>query len=131
MKEKDIQSLVMLRISEEGVLIFRNNVGTGWQGSKILRGPARCVELDPGDVVIRNARPLHAGLCKGSSDLIGLKTLTITPDMVGQQLAVFTAVEVKRPRGRLTKEQAHFGKTVQEAGGIFLVARSPDDVEGL
>lgn len=68
------------------------------------------------------------GLCRGSSDLIGYRTVTITPDMVGQRVAVFTALEVKAPGGthRVTAEQRHFLDVVEAAGGIAGVARSPE-----
>jgi hypothetical protein len=121
----------MLKASEQGITLFRNNVGTGWAG-KVQRGPYHGhVDLASTDIIIYGARPLHAGLCKGSADLIGWKTITVTPDMVGQQLAVFTGVEVKQPRGRVSKEQQHFGNTLANAGGLFTIARSPADVEGL
>lgn len=130
MKESNIQKLVMLRASERGIILWRNNVGTGWAGN-VTKGPRRAVDLWPGDVLIRNARPLHAGLCKGSSDLIGIKTVEITPDMVGDEIAVFTAVEVKKPSGHVSRDQRNFGDAVTAAGGRFVVARSPDDVEGI
>jgi hypothetical protein len=57
------------------------------------------------------------GLCKGSADLIGYRTITITPDMVGQQVAVFASIEVKTPTGRIRPEQQAWLETVQAAGG--------------
>ena len=59
------------------------------------------------------------GLCPGSSDLIGLRALTITPEMVGETVAVFVAVEVKRPdfRGKVPEHQQQFITTVRELGG--------------
>ena len=71
-----------------------------------------------GSVLIKNARPLHAGLCAGSSDLIGWTVVEITPDMVGRKIAVFTAVESKTATGRATAEQLHFINTVRAAGGF-------------
>jgi hypothetical protein len=70
------------------------------------------------------------GLCKGSSDLIGWRSTTITPEMVGQQLAVFTAIEVK-DRGTPTPEQLHFIAQVQAAGGLAGVARSVDEAKAI
>lgn len=63
----------------------------------------------------------------GGSDLIGWRTVTITPDMVGQRVAIFTALEVKAPGGthRVTAEQRNFLNTVEAAGGVAGVARSP------
>lgn len=117
MKEQQIQTRWLLNISRRpDVRMFRNNVGTGWQG--------QVVSKELGAIVLQNARPLHAGLCVGSSDLIGWKTITITPDMVGQQVAVFVAAEVKTATGRLTGEQQNFLNKVRDAGGLAVVIRS-------
>ncbi len=70
------------------------------------------------------------GLGVGTSDLIGWKSRVITPDMVGKKIAIFTVCEVKSERGRLTKEQTDFLAAVDEAGGIAIVAHSPDDIVG-
>ena len=67
------------------------------------------------------------GLARGSADLIGWRTVTITPDMVGQQLAVFTSVEIKTPTGRIAPAQQHWLHAVRSAGGIAGVARSVAD----
>ena len=48
---------------------------------------------------------MRFGLCKGSSDLIGLRVLEITPKLVGQRLAQFVALEVKTAQGVLSPEQ--------------------------
>jgi hypothetical protein len=69
-----------------------------------------------------------AGLHKGSSDLIGWKTVEITPDMVGQHVAIFTAVEVKTGSGRTTAEQEQFLQAVRAAGGIGVVMRDESQV---
>jgi hypothetical protein len=77
----------------------------------------------------RTGRLVTFGLARGSADLIGWRTVTITPDMVGQQLAVFTSIEVKTPTGRLAPLQANWLDTVQNAGGIAGVARSVEDAK--
>lgn len=101
------------------VRIFRNNTGMAWVGD------AR--RLPNGDVLIKNARPLHAGLVKGSSDLIGWTTREITPDMVGERVAIFTAIEAKDGTGRASADQRRFLDAVTAAGGIAGVARAPED----
>jgi hypothetical protein len=72
----------------------------------------------------RTSRLVTFGLARGSADLIGWRTVTITPDMVGQQVAVFTSIEIKSPTGRLAPLQANWLDAVQNAGGIAGVARS-------
>ena len=107
--------------------LFRQNVGTGWAGRAEKISCHKTVAVSPGDVVVRHARPLHAGLCTGSSDVIGWRTLTITPDMVGQQVAVFVAIEVKTGRGKPTEDQQQFLATVNRMGGDAGVVRSVAD----
>ena len=75
----------------------------------------------------RNGRLVTFGLARGSADLIGWRTVTVTPDMVGQQLAVFTSIEIKTPTGRIRPEQQAWLLVVQGAGGIAGIARSVPD----
>jgi hypothetical protein len=79
----------------------------------------------------RTGRLVTFGLARGSADLIGWRTVTITPDMVGQQLAVFTSIEVKTPTGRMAPLQANWLDAVQNAGGIAGVARSVTDATNI
>lgn len=92
------------------------------------RGAARLFRNNTGALKDQQGRLVRYGLCKGSSDLIGYRTVTITPDMVGQQLAVFAAIEVK-DRGTPTPEQLHFITQVKAAGGLAGVARSVADAQ--
>ena len=108
--EQTIQQHIRIACSRGDTRLFRNNTGT-------LRDA--------------NGRPVQFGLCKGSGDLIGWRTVTITPDMVGTTIAVFTSVEVKTPTGRIRPEQQQWLEAVQAAGGIAGVARSVADAEVL
>lgn len=108
----------MLRVgSLPNVRVFRNNTGTGWVGEMTMHGQM---------CMIKNPRPLSAGLVKGSSDLIGWTTLEITPDMVGRKVAVFTAIECKTKQGKADVDQLKFLENVQKAGGISVLARDPE-----
>ena len=51
--------------------------------------------------------------------------------MVGQQIAVFTSIEVKAATGRIRPEQQQWLNAVQAAGGIAGVARSVEDAMDL
>ena len=76
---------------------------------------------------LRTGRPVQYGLAKGSSDLNGFKTIEVTPDMIGQKLAVFTSIEVKTAKGKLSPMQHNWLSCVNKAGGITGVARSVQD----
>ena len=103
--EQAIQNEIRLELGNGDCRLFRNNTG--------------CLRNDRGRVVC-------FGLAKGSSDLIGWKSVEVTPDMVGQTLAVFVALEIK-DKGRPTKEQKKFISVVQAAGGFAGIARSVSD----
>ena len=108
--EQHIQQHIRLACSAGSTRLFRNNTGT---------------------LKDQHGRPVQFGLCKGSADLIGWRSITITPDMVGQKIAVFTSVEVKSSSGRVKPEQQQWLDAVQAAGGIAGVARSVADAEVL
>lgn len=126
--ENQTMKKIQIAVSSIGARLWRNNSALGWCGkaTKITK-PTTCT-LYPGTVVIQDARPLHAGLCKGSSDLIGFRVVFITPDMVGQRVAQFIACEVKSETGSPTKEQIGFLNLVHQAGGQALLAKSPETV---
>jgi len=67
----------------------------------------------------------------GGSDLIGYRRVTVTAEMVGQEIPVFAAIEVKTARGRATKEQERFIEHIRNAGGIAGVARSVDEAKSI
>ncbi len=121
MSEKKIINDVQLLFSKHGHRIFRQNTGLAWSGD--------ATHLDDGSVFIKRARPLKAGLCVGSSDLIGWRSKEITIDMVGQLIAQFAAIEVKYGSTRTTPEQKAFIEAVKNAGGYGAIIRELDEVE--
>jgi hypothetical protein len=110
MTEQQIQQHIRLTCSTGATRLFRNNTGT---------------------LKDQHGRPVQFGLCKGSADLIGWRTVTVTPEMVGTTVAVFTSIEVKTATGRLRPEQQQWLDAVQAAGGIAGVARSVEDAQRL
>jgi hypothetical protein len=95
----------------------------------LSKGPTRLWRNNTGCLKDQQGRPVRFGLCEGSADLIGYTTVEVTPDMVGQRIAVFTAVEVKAERGRPTPQQTAFIEHVRQAGGRAGIARSIEDAE--
>lgn len=85
------------------------------------------------------------GSAKGVSDIIGIKTYTIdelikmemskshadVKRALNTKVGVFVAIEVKTAKGKLSDHQRNFLKSVQDAGGIAIMARKVEDVEGL
>jgi hypothetical protein len=119
---------IMLAVSAAGGRVWRNNVAQGVVGHPTIwpKKPER-IAVAPGDAVVRHARILHAGLCVGSSDMIGLTPVLIQHEHVGLTLAVFTALEAKSGAGRLTPEQTKFIDVMDRLGGIAGEVRTPED----
>jgi hypothetical protein len=128
MPEAALMRKIQVAVSGVGARVFRNNVAVAWAANKpfIPKEPCVCT-VYPGDVVLRQARPIHAGLCDGSSDLIGWNSVLITEAMVGRTVAVFTALEIKTEKGRVSESQKNFISAVNSSGGIAGVARSESD----
>ena len=111
--EKDVERILILHASQCGSTIFKNNVGK-------LRD-------ERGNIVT-------FGLCKGSSDLIGWTPITVTTDMVGKKIAVFTAIEVKLNKNgkyKATNDQKRFISAVLNNGGFAGVADCKKDLEDI
>ena len=90
--EARVQQDAQVAASRAGARLWRNNSGSTPPCEHCGRKPIR---------------PVRYGLCNvskkvnteiKSSDLVGITPVLITPDMVGQTLGVFTAVECK-PEG--------------------------------
>lgn len=106
MREIELMKTIQLGLSRLGLKIWRNNVG---------------------QVKTEDGRYIQFGLCEGSSDLIGYTPTVVTDAMVGKTVAVFTAIEVKTERGKLTIDQSNFIAVVKRDGGIAMCARSYDE----
>ena len=93
------------------------------------RGAVRLWRNNTGGLVDQQGRFVRFGLCRGSSDLIGLRSLEVTPDLVGQRIAQFVALEVKTARAVLSPEQRAFMELVEQLGGVAAVCRSVEEAE--
>jgi hypothetical protein len=125
--ENQTMKKIQIAATAVGARLFRNNSALGWVGESRRITSRTTVTLNDGDVIVYKARPLHAGLCKGSSDLIGFRTLKITADMIGKSIAQFCAVEVKSETGKPTLEQISFLNILRDKGALSLLTRSVED----
>jgi len=121
MTESDIQAAIRLAASQQGHVLWRNNSG-----------------------VLRDERgvPVRFGLCNDSaqlnsqcksSDLIGVRRVLITQEMVGTVVGVFWAVECKRAGWKYKATdrevaQLRFIEAVRGMGGVAGFAQSAGDL---
>lgn len=109
--EGAVQVLVRLKASKAGMRLWRNNVGAfkAPEGMWVRYG-------------LCNESKLMNSRIK-SSDLVGINSVTITPDMVGRVIGQFVAREVKhstwkfKPNDPHTKAQKKFIDIVNQMGG--------------
>jgi hypothetical protein len=69
------------------------------------------------------------GLCPGSGDLIGWKSVVVQPEDVGKTIAVFLSIEVKSEKGVVRSDQKAWKEAVLRHGGIAIVARSAEEAK--
>lgn len=120
MTESEVQQQIQIAAVSFNCILMRNNSGT------LKREDGTPVRFGLG-----NISKNHSDAIK-SSDLIGFKVVTVTPEMVGMKLAVFTAIEVKaypwKPNARDPRERAQlaFLDWIQNNGGYAGFADSVD-----
>jgi hypothetical protein len=109
MKERDIKAEIMIDLSNDNVRLFR---------------------FQCGEFQLIDGRWIAVGI-PGMSDLMGWTRVTITAEMVGKTVAVFTSLEVKTDVGRLRKKQQSWLNAADAAGCVCGVARSVDNARNI
>lgn len=112
MNESEVQQYIQIEGPHHGCILLRNNSGA----LKDVTG--RMVRYGLG-----NTSQAHNENFK-SSDLIGITSVVVTPEMVGETIGVFTAVEVKRDdwkpskTSKREKAQSNFIEWTLKHGGM-------------
>jgi len=106
---------ICLLASELGHRIFRCNVGEGWIGKSVFFSAPAKIEVYPGDVIIRQAKRIHFGLCNGQGDYIGFS-----------KTGKFISIELKTETGKIRPEQIAFADAVHSVGGIAGIVRDEE-----
>lgn len=123
--ESPIQRDTRLLAAQMGLALWRNNSGV---------------------LPDKTGRPVRFGLCNDSeavnkeiksSDLIGITPTLIMPEMVGQILGVFTALEAKKegwhliPSDKRAQAQLKYHDIVRAHGGFAGFVSHPNQLPGL
>lgn len=118
--EKSIMNATLVAVSSlPDTLVWRNNSGQAWQGQQVRGRVGGTITVQPGMVILANARPVTFGLT-GSADIIGA--------IQGRPVAV----ESKTSTGRQAPDQSAFERQWVKAGGLYVLARTENEaVEAL
>lgn len=120
---------VLLAANANGCRLYRNNSGVAYDEKS-----NRPIFFGLGNDGVKNDESIR------THDWIGWHQVTITPDMVGKKLAVFTAIDAKKlgftrktcyPIGTREYGQDKFARRVIAAGGIAGFATNAEDVTTL
>jgi len=120
--ETEVQNEVMLQASKLGWRLFRNNVGVAYRDDGV---PVRYGLANTSKRMNQNLK---------SSDLIGIKPVVITPDMVGKTIGVFVAIECKREKWNFkgtVREiaQKRFIELIIKFGGLAQFCNNSEEVK--
>lgn len=114
--EKEIQESILEWLTLKRIFCFRQNTGAlGVEDSRRKSGKR----------VVRFATP-------GCADIIGLMEARRVKGFDGaikyEDHGRFLAIEVKSARGKQSLAQHSFQQAVERSGGLYILARSLDDV---
>ena len=108
-KEKNIQNASLLAIgSDPDVLAMRLQSGV----FRSMDDPSRIVKVGT----------------PGVSDSIAIVKVTVTPDMVGKDIAVCAAAEFKTLKGKQREAQIKWQAAFEKRGGRYRLIRSPSEM---
>lgn len=133
MKENNVFKNCVLAISRLNPFsrVYRNNVGTGWQGPGFTLKAGQTYKAEGGERVITRPSFIEFGLVKGSGDGIGYDSQLVTDEWFakhkGKWIAIFLSLETKA-KGKASDDQLDWQKEITEAGGIALIVNDPDQI---
>ncbi len=121
MSESEIQQRIQIEGPHYGCFLMRNNSGA------FKDKDGRLVRFGLGNI---------SNLSMKSSDLIGITTIVVTPQMVGRTIGIFTSIEAKEEGWQLPTNpreisQAQYIDWVKLKGGIAGFATSVDEFKQL
>ena len=124
--ESEVSQEIQIESPHYNCILMRNNSGA------LEDKEGRTVRFGLGNISKQQNEKLK------SSDLIGFTKVLITPEMVGQSVAIFTAIEVKRedwnPEKKLDKRekaQLAFITWVKNQGGVAAFCNSVDKLKDI
>jgi hypothetical protein len=123
--ESEVQQHIQIHGPFEQTMLLRNNSGA----LKDVTG--RSVRYGLGNISKKQNEKFK------SSDLIGIRTVTITESMVGKTVGIFVAIEVKKsewvrsPTDKREIAQENFINWVKARGGIAGFCKSVSDFKEL
>ena len=120
MTHRNLRSKILLEANKiPNVKLWPNAVGFAFNGEVVSKIPKNSRYI-----ILKNPRPVKYGLCPGSLDCIGFKTVIIN----GSPIPRFIAIDAKKDGDVLSDKQKRFIKMVRQNGGYADECRKPERV---
>jgi VRR-NUC domain len=120
--ESELYAQILKAVSTGNTRLFRQQSGQFWTG--------RVLEHSHDRVVLAHPRIVRVGAL-GMSDLGGVTSVIITPDMVGHRVGIDVQIEVKSKSGRISSEQQAYIDVMRQLGSRAGTARSVDEATAI
>jgi hypothetical protein len=130
MSETDLVRQTIEALSQYERRLFRNNVGRAIQG-KWRKHMGGQVMVPAGSIIVEHPRIIDFGLATGSGDLIGVRSVEITPEMVGTRIGQFVSLEGKLEGRSHSTEQDNWHKQITFMGGLSGTFRTVEEAAQL
>ena len=124
--ESTVSQEIQIAARHDNCTLMRNNSGA------CIDDTGRLVRYGLGNISKKQTEKIK------SSDLIGITKIVITPEMVGQTVGVFTAIEVKKECWKIDKKldkresaQNNFINWVKLQGGFAGFANSVESIKNI
>lgn len=118
------------RSSDEGKVSADIARAFGHGDCRLLRNNVGGLYAKDGRFVAYGLGSMGGKVFRGSHDWIGLRTVTITPEMVGRRVAIFASIDSK-DQAKPSPEQIIFANTVQALGGLTGFAHNVDEAQAI
>ncbi len=122
MSESALYAAILAALSRGPTRLFRQQSVMAWAG--------RILNRTHDTITLYRPNAIRVG-APGMSDFGGLTSVVITPDMVGQTIAVRVDIEVKGAKTRIEQEQRDYIATIQRLGGRAGIARSVEEANAI
>ena len=106
-KETSIQNAILVALSQNGILAYRQMVGK----FRPVYSPNTIINIG----------------ITGQADIGAIIPVKITQEMVGRTIGMAAQIEVKTITGRQREGQKIWQEAVESKGGVYLLARSPEE----
>ena len=117
-QHSNLVNKILLNCIDSRTRLWKNHVGVGLPYSEVKKA----FDYYHLQQALHHIPKIKYGVT-GSADIMGLRSIIITPDMVGKIIGQIVYIECKTGNAVQSKQQKAFEKMVTTLGGFYKVVR--------